>query len=146
MWHFLYFHFFFLKNSWSNRTTMKWKSTSLMDIDSKLVIKLSKDEVVTKLSKDEGKLMKSTMYMSSSSISTSMEHNWSASTFTMLMWTSKSSPFCILMVKNHKVFPKHFWHFRNIKYVQVVHLQNVHKVMQMPWLPFHYNPPFHLHH
>ncbi len=133
MWHFLYFHFFFLRNSWSNRTTMKWKSTSLMDIDSKLV---------TKLSKDEGKLMKSTMYMSSSS----MEHNWSASTFTMLMWTSKSSPSCILMVKNHKVFPKHSWHFHNIEYMQVVHLWNVHKVMQMPWLPFHYNPPFHLHH
>ncbi len=42
-------------------------------------------KLVTKLSKDERSLMKSTMYIFSSSIFTSMERNWSLSTFTMLM-------------------------------------------------------------
>jgi hypothetical protein len=43
--------------------------------------------------------MKSTMYMFSSSIFTSMERNWSARAFTMLMCARKYSSY-ILMVKN----------------------------------------------
>ncbi len=48
------FILFFLEASWSNWTTMNWRSTSLLDMDSKLV---------TKLSKDEGRFTKNTMYM-----------------------------------------------------------------------------------
>jgi hypothetical protein len=47
---------------------------------------------------------------------------------------------------HRKVFPKRFWHFRNIECVQVVHPWDVHKVVQMPWSPFRYNPWFDLHH
>ncbi len=82
---------FLLETSWSNWATMNWRSTSLVDMDSKLV---------TKLSKDGGRLMKSTMYTSSFSIFTSMERNWFARAFTMLMCASKFSPSYILMVKN----------------------------------------------
>jgi hypothetical protein len=44
----------------------EFRSTSLVDMDSKLV---------TKLSIDGGRLMRSVMYTSSFSIFTSMEHN-----------------------------------------------------------------------
>jgi len=92
MQHFLYFHFLlFRKTSWNNWMTMNWRSTSLVDMDSKLM---------TKLSQDGGRFMMSTMYTFSSSIFISMEHNWSTNTFTMLMCINKSSPSCILMVKN----------------------------------------------
>ncbi len=67
------------------------KVKSLVDMHSKLM---------TKVSKDGGRLMRSTMYTSSFSIFTSMEHNWSVRAFAMLMCASKSSPSYILIMKN----------------------------------------------
>jgi hypothetical protein len=96
-------HFFLLETSHINLAMIYWRSTSLVDIDSKLM---------TKLSKNEGRLMRSNMYTSLSSIFISMEHNWSISAFTMLMCASKSSPSYTLMLRNflwrNNLFPMGF--------------------------------------